>query len=133
MIRTVKAWHRGSRRRQAFTLVEVLATLALVAIILPVVMKGISLATATAGFAKQQMEAASLAETMLAELVASEALQDGTLSGDFGPEWPQYQWTAEVRDWEGATLQQMDVHVQWTARGQERSVTLTTLVYSGDQ
>ena len=62
MMSIVKAWHRECRRQAAFTLVEVLATLALIAIVLPVAMNGISLATAAAGVAKQQMEAASLAE-----------------------------------------------------------------------
>ena len=133
MISTVKAYHREPNRQRAFTLVEVLATLALVAIILPVAMEGISLATTMAGVAKQKMEAASLAETTLAELLATGAWQNGDLSGDFGPEQPQYHWIAEVRDWEGTTLRRMDVHVQWTARGRERSVTLTTLVYTGNQ
>ena len=133
MISTVKAYHREPNRQRAFTLVEVLATLALVAIILPVAMEGISLATTMAGVAKQKMEAASLAETTLAELLATGAWQNGDLSGDFGPEQPQYHWIAEVRDWEATTLRRMDVHVQWTARGQERSVTLTTLVYTGNQ
>ncbi len=129
----MKASHRRDGRRRAFTLVEVLATLALVAIILPVAMKGISLAISTAGLARQRMEAASLAETKLAELLATGAWEDGNPSGDFGSEWPDYSWTAEVREWEGITLQQVDVRVEWTARGKERSITLTTLAYAGDQ
>jgi len=133
MTNTVKVWHRGRHRQRAFTLVEVLATLALVAIILPVAMKGISLATATAGLAKQRMEAASLAETMLAELVTTGAWRNGDLSGDFSPDWPGYRWRAEIQGWEETTLRQMDVHVQWTTRGRERSVTLTTLIYTGNQ
>ena len=58
-----KASNQGFRRQRAFTLVEVLATLVLVAIILPVAMKGISLAAATAGDAKRKMEAAALVQT----------------------------------------------------------------------
>ena len=112
----------------AFTLVEVLATLVLVAIILPVAMRGISLATAAAGHARRQVEAGALAETKMAELVATDGWQDSDLSGDFGDEHPAYRWSAEVGDRDEATLRQLDVHVTWTARGAERSVTLSTLV-----
>ena len=132
MARAAHVPEQSGHRREAFTLVEVLATLALVAIILPVAMKGIAIATAMAGTAKQQMEAASLAETALAEILATEAWQEGELSGDFGTDWPQYRWTARVRDWEETTLRRVDVTVHWTRRGRERSFSLTTLVYSGD-
>lgn len=128
-----EARHQSSHRQGAFTLVEVLATLMLVAIILPVAMKGISLAAMTAGAAKQRMEAAALAETRLGELLATGEWLNGDLSGDFGPDWPDHHWTADVRDWEGTTLRQVDVRVKWTTRGKERSITLTTLVYTGNQ
>ncbi len=133
MIKTAQRSHRRRHRRRAFTLIEVLAALALVAIILPVAMKGISLATTTAGLAKQRMEAASLAERKLAELLATGEWQNGDLVGDFYPDWPDYRWSAEVRDWEGITLRQVDVRVEWTTRQKERSVTLSTVIYSGNQ
>ena len=123
-----------SRPRQAaFTLVEVLAALMLAAIILPVAMRGISLATAAAGEAKRQLEAASLAEAKLAELIATGGWQGSELSGDCGEEWPDYRWAAEVGDWEGTALRQVAVRIAWTARQRQRNVTLTTLVYSGSQ
>ena len=121
----------GFCARGGFTLVEVLAALTLAAIILPVAMRGVSLAIAAAGHARQQMEAASLAETKLAELLSTGSWQEANLSGDFGEEYPQYRWSAEVSEWEEATLSQLDLRVTWTARRTERSVTLTTLVYVG--
>ena len=115
--------------RGGFTLVEALATLVLVAIILPVAMRGISLATAAAGHARRQVEAAALAEARLAELVSTGAWQDADLAGDFGDDYPGYAWTAAVTERKEATLRQLDVRVTWVARGAERSVTLSTLVY----
>jgi len=120
-------------RTAAFTLVEVLATLTLVAIILPVAMRGVSLATAAAGQARRQVEAASLAESTLAELQATGEWQGGNLSGDCGTDWPEYQWASEVSEWEGTTVQQLTVHVTWLSRGATRRVTLTTLAYTGMQ
>jgi len=124
---------RGRRRGRAFTLVEILATLTLVAIVLPAVMAGISLALAAADQARDLSQAASLARTMTADVVASgEWQQQATLSGDFGPDWPAYRWAAQVNDWEGTNLQELAVTVLWTRRGRERTVTLTTLVYTGE-
>jgi len=120
-------------RRAGFTLVEVLAALVLLATILPVAMRGISLATAAAGESRRQMEAASLAEAELADLLATDAWQGANLSGSFAPDWPDYQWTADVSNWEGTTVQQVTVRVEWTARGTQRAVSLTTLVYTGSQ
>ena len=126
-------FRRSAARRRGFTLVEVLASLVLVAIILPVAMKGLALATGLAELARQRREAGALAETLLAESVATGEWQEGGQAGDFAPEHPQYGWTVDVQDWEGTYLRQVDVRVQWTARSQERSVTLTTLVYTGDK
>jgi len=123
----------SGKQRMAFTLVEVLAALMLVAIVLPVAMRGISLATSAAGKAKRQMEAASLAEAKLAELIATGEWQSSDLSGDFGEEWPQYSWSAEVSESDETVLRQLDIRVEWTARGHTRDVVLTTLVYSGSQ
>lgn len=120
---------RRTHQRGGFTLIEILATFVLVAIILPVAMKGISLATTMASVSKQRIEAATLAETKLAELLATKEWQNGDLSGDFGEDWPNYRWSAEVQECEEATLRQLDVRVEWEDRGMERYVQLTTLVY----
>jgi general secretion pathway protein I len=114
--------------RRAFTLVEALATLVLVAIVLPVAMRGVSLALAAAGHARRQVEAAALAEAKLNDLVVTSAWRDADLSGDFGDDHPGYTWSAEVTERDEASLRQLDVRVAWISRGAERSVTLSTLV-----
>lgn len=116
---------------RAFTIVEVLATLMLAGIVLPPAMRGIGLCLRTAGFAAQQAQAAALAQTKLDELVATGELSDAKMEGDFGDEVPGYTWTAELSDWQDDRLVQLDVTVAWVRRGQQRTVTLTTLVYNG--
>ena len=120
-----------SHSRVAFTLVEVLATLVLAAVILPVAMRGISLALTAAGESRHRMEAASLAQNKLADLIATGEWQSADLSGDFGEDRPGYRWQADVSDWDGTTLRQISVSVNWTSAGRERDVALTTLVYEG--
>lgn len=121
----------GRARRAGFTLIEVLAALLIIAIVLPTVMQGVSLCTRAATTARRRNEAGALAESMLSELVATNQWQTGQLSGTFGDDWPDYRWTAEVAPWrQAAEVQQLDLHVTWTARNAEESLTLSTLVYT---
>ena len=113
---------------RGFTLVEVLATLVLVAVILPVAMRGVSLCLAVVGDARHKVEAATLAEAKLAELVATDGWQDADLSGDFGDDWPDYAWSADVTERDETAVRQLDLRVAWHARGADRSINLTTLV-----
>jgi type II secretory pathway pseudopilin PulG len=113
---------------EAFTLVEVLATLVLVALILPVALRGISLCLATAGHARNQLEAVALAEAKLAELVSTNGWRDADLEGDFGDDRGPYAWAADVNDRDENGVRELTVIVTWSARNRERSVALTTLV-----
>lgn len=120
------------KNRRGFTLLEVLATLVLMGIILYPVMHGISLATAAAGEAKHKVEAASLAQSKLAELMADfQTLnQTGAGSGSF-PDYPGYNWTSSIEQ-RDTNLSQISVRVTWFARGQERHVDLASMIYTSD-
>jgi general secretion pathway protein I len=115
---------------RGFTLVEILATFVLIAIILPVAMEGISLSTRMASESKRKIEAAALAEKKLTELIVTEDWMNGDDIGDFEDEYPDFTWRYEVSDWEKEDLiRQIDLHVEWTASNKTHSVTVTTLVY----
>jgi general secretion pathway protein I len=119
------------KSRAGFTLIELLATFVLIAIIIPVAMRGISLSTRIASHSKKQIEAISLAETKLTEFLITEDWQNGDQSGDFGEEWPEYRWNLVIEDWEEEeTSQQLALSVEWSESGLGRSVTLTTIVYT---
>ena len=125
-------WDR--RRSGGFTLIEVLATMVLMAIVLPVAMKAVSLATMTAGASRHRTEASALAEAKLSELIATSPWQaSGTLAGNFGDDWPEYRWQAEVQQWVDSSMEELDVHVLWTSRGSEEFITVSTLVSYGTQ
>jgi prepilin-type N-terminal cleavage/methylation domain-containing protein len=122
--------HNFARRHSAaagFTLVEVLATLVLLGIVVPVAMRGVSVGLAAASTARRTAEAASLANAKLNELVIDGTWQTSGSSGDF-PEAPDYHWTCEnvARDY---STYEVILTVTWHQRGHERHLRLATLVY----
>lgn len=120
------------RCARAFTLVEVLIALLLIGIVLPAIMKAVSVATLAAGEARHKLQATSLAQTKLAEIVADAAdqVQAGALSGDFGEEYPAYRWEASSQN-VGTNLSEVLVRVMWMSRGSERSVFLESFAFTG--
>lgn len=118
-------------RHRGVTLAEVLATVAIMAVVIPVAMQGISVATGLAGLTRQRAEATALAQSKLNELVVLGEWQTANLSGDFGDAWPDYRWKADVSNWEEADMEQLDVVVSWTSRRGPRQIVLSTLVYTG--
>jgi len=126
--------HRIIRLRRGFTLVEVLAAMMLIAIALPAIIKGISLATSVSTTARRRTEAVGLAESKLKEIVTAVEWQGGQMAGDFAPDWPDYHWQATVSNWPldqtGLGIQEIDMQVTWPARGgQTDSCKLSTLTY----
>lgn len=116
----------------SFTIVEVLATLVLAGIVLPVAVDGVLVSMAASVRARQQAEAAQLAQTRMAEILAAGDIEESEMEGDFGEEWPAYRWMSVLDNWpEDDRLNQLSVGVFWTRRGREYHVLLTTLVYTG--
>jgi general secretion pathway protein I len=115
-------------RRSGFTLIEVLATLLLVGIVLPVTMRGVSIALAAASSARHTAEATSLAETKLSELTTDTLSATTNATGDFGQDYPGYTWASQrvSRDY---GLTEVVLRVSWLERGREKSLTLSTLLY----
>jgi prepilin-type N-terminal cleavage/methylation domain-containing protein len=123
------------RHRRGFTLIEALAALLLVAIVLPVVMRGISTASRAASTARRNTEAASLAQSKLDELIATEQWRAGYLAGQFdindGDRAGDYTWSAETLQWSEPFTRRLAVSVAWISVGVEQRVTITTVVYEG--
>jgi len=130
-MRPQRTSHQARPPHGGFTIVELLATLMLVGIVLPVVVHGIVLCLDTAANASRQAEAAALAQSKLAELVATGQWYNAEFEGDFGEERPGYRWSAEVLEWDDSRLSELTVLVTWTRREREHDVAMSTLVYTG--
>ncbi len=112
-----------------FTFIELLATVVLIAIIMPVAMNSIGLCTRLGGLSRRQIEAASLAKMKMTDLLVTGDWESGGQHGNFGDDWPGYEWKASVTNWTDATVRQLDLTVLWESIGRQREVTLSTLVY----
>jgi Tfp pilus assembly protein PilV len=132
---------------RGFTLIEALAALVFIGIVMPVVLQAITLSLAMGSHTARQAEAVLLAQSKLAELIATSAWQDqgSQLSGDFGTvaatargsttlidTTSNYRWEAMAQDWLDPCLKELVVRVSWQSRSYEREVILTTLVYSAE-
>jgi prepilin-type N-terminal cleavage/methylation domain-containing protein len=121
--------HTSRSRPGGFTFIEMLATVVLIAIIMPVAMHSIGLCTRLAGQSRREVEAASLAKTKLTDLTVTGDWQNGNQRGDFGTDWPGYEWVATVTNWTDTSVRQLDLTVSWQSAGRRCEVTLSTLMH----
>lgn len=130
------AGSRPSNRRQGFTLVEMLATILIIALVLPCAMRGIALVTRMASLSNRKIMAVTFAEAKISELIASGEWERGGLSrGDFGSDYPDYVWDIDVKNWDVSPMSELRVSVYWDGGRyvEDACVTLTTLMYSKDE
>jgi prepilin-type N-terminal cleavage/methylation domain-containing protein len=114
------------KKSRGFTLIEVLATILLISIVLPVVMRGINVALSVADTAHHTSEAASLGEEKLNEMLTDGSITT-TTSGDFGADYPAYTWTLQTnqRDY---GMEEVVMTIVWTASGGQRTLNLSTMI-----
>jgi prepilin-type N-terminal cleavage/methylation domain-containing protein len=115
-----------------FTLMEILAALLLIGLILPVAMKGVSLASMLASDSVRKYEALDLAQTRLAEILLQKDWQSSSGSGTFEDEYDQYHWMMEVSDGSVAGLKQIDLVVYWQQRNRQKNIMLSTFIYANE-
>ena len=124
------------RRCKGFTLVEMLATLLIIALVLPSAMRGIALVTRIASLSNRKIVASTFAESKISELIASGEWARGGLSrGNFGDDYPEYVWDIDVKNWTESPMSELRVSVFWDGGtyNEGKCVTLTTLVYDKEE
>lgn len=119
---------RHEAPRAAFTFVEVLASLAFMAILLPAVVGALTLANRASLVAERTAIAAELGENRLSEMLIADAWTSAETRGDFGEDRPGYRWELRQSDWTEDTMTELQMDVFFTVQGREHSVRLTTLV-----
>ncbi len=117
----------ANRKSAGFTLVEALAALAFLAIVIPVAVEGLSVASRAAQVAIRKSEAVRVADRMLAELLVTGQWKRS--SGGSVREGDQdYRWKVESQAWEKDTLKLVTLQVTYAVRNQDCDIRVSTLL-----
>lgn len=123
---------RTDRARAAFTLAEVLAALLFMAIVIPVALNGLRIASLAAQVGERKTVAARVAERVLNEQALPSIGSSGNnnTSGSITEGPYEYRWTIESAPWTEGTLQLKTVKVTYQVQGRDYEVTVSTLADS---
>ncbi len=126
--------HGSNYFPSGFTFAELLAAMLFVAIVVPVVVQGMTLANRSGIIAERKRIAGELADSLLTEWVVTEEWREGQRYGDFGESWPDYRWVLMDNEWEeDSAMRVLSVEVFYRAQGKDYSVVLTTLVQEEEE
>lgn len=114
--------------RAGFTLAEVLAALAFMAIVIPVAVQGIAVASRAGQVAARKADAARIGDRVLNELEVTGQLLSGVQSGVIEEGTREFRWSMQTQSWLEGNLNQVTVSVAFEVQGQTYDVQLATLI-----
>ncbi len=121
----------NNRCRYAFTLIEVLAALLLLAIVIPVALEALHTASLAGDVAARKGEAARVADMVLNQSLISTNWNMGTQTGTLNDGGRQFEWTLDSQSWPtDSAMQLLTAQVQFSVLGRNYSVQLSTLAKS---
>jgi type II secretory pathway pseudopilin PulG len=112
----------------AFTLVELLAAMAFMAIVIPVALEGLRIANRAGQVGQRKAIAARMADRMLNEYVVTSANRSGVQRGTVEEGALEYDWSIKVENWREDNMRIVTCEVFYPVQGQEYSVRSSTLV-----
>lgn len=124
----MKCRHPRVRGCAGFTLAEVLAALVFMAIVIPVAVEGVRIASLAGQWGMRRAAAARVAERVLNELVVTGEWRRGVQSGQAVEGWQVFEWESRLDSWWEGNLRVLTVRVRFPVQDQESDVVLSTLV-----
>ena len=106
-----------SPSQAGFSLVEVILAVLILGIALVGLTEGMTSALTSSKASETQTAAAMLAAGQMETLRAAGSYTDGETEGDFGDEFPQYQWTQTIADTDISGLHDVDVVIEDSRTG----------------
>lgn len=116
-----------SPRIKGFTLAEVLAALLFMAIVIPVAMQGMSVASRAGILGQRKAAAIRVAERVIAEQLLTGTLSATTSSGSIEEDDVTYPWTMTSETWPEDTMTEITVKVSFDLQGRTYDVSASTL------
>ena len=127
---TFKTNHRPPPADRAFTLAEVLAAMVFMAIVIPVAVQGLRVASLAGEVAQRKMVAARIGDKVLNELKVTGQLHTAIQHGVVQERGLSYNWTVRSQNWTEDTLNPMSlatIQVTFPAQDKQYEVDLSTL------
>jgi type II secretory pathway pseudopilin PulG len=122
------ATDKKKRRTCAFTLVELLAALMFMAIVIPVAVDALRVASLSGEFAARKAEAARVADEVLNESIVT-TNWSSAVNGTVIDNGHEFRYTVNSQTWPlDSTMQLLTAEVTFSAGGRPCSVRLNTLV-----
>ena len=113
--------------RRGFTMAEVLAALLLMAIIVPVALQGVQIASRAGTLGQRKAAAMRVAERVLNELIATDGLTQSTGSGTVAEGDQSYAWTMQTETWPEDAMNLVTVRVVFNVQGNDYNVSLSSI------
>jgi prepilin-type N-terminal cleavage/methylation domain-containing protein len=114
--------------RAGFTLAEVLAALAFMAIVIPVAVQGVAVASRAGQVAARKADAARIGDRVLNELEVTGQLLSGVQTGVIREGTREFRWSMQTQSWLEGNLNQVTVSVAFEVQGQAYDLRLATLI-----
>jgi type II secretory pathway pseudopilin PulG len=131
---TASTKHSRGRTGAGFTLAEVLAALVFMAILIPVALQGLSLASRAGEVAARKSEAGLVADKVLNESIITTNWNNAVQNGTVRQGSREFRWSLRNDAWNqdpGQTaMRLLTVEVKFSAQGKDYSVRLSTLADS---
>jgi type II secretory pathway pseudopilin PulG len=118
---------RRHRRTSGFTLAEVLAALVFMAIVIPVAVECLHVATQAGEVAQRKSEAARVAERILNESIVTTNWNQSAQNGTVNDGTRQFDWALQNEPWNQDPIRLLTVQVKYQVQGRDYSVQLSTL------
>jgi len=119
------------RVRRAFTLAEVLAAMMFMAIVIPVAVQGLHVASLAGEVSQRKIVAARIGNKVLNELKVTGQLQSTSQSGVVSDNGLKYKWSVHNENWTEDMTSPMTLvtlTVSYSAQGKNYDVHLSTLL-----
>ena len=120
-------------RLRAFTLVEVLAALAFMAIVIPVAVDGLRVASLAGQVGERKATASRIAERILNELLVTGQYRSATQKGVVQEDAREYRWSMRSESWPLGAMRLVTVEVIYPVQGRDYDVRLSTLADNSTQ
>jgi len=123
-----RSW-RAARRCAGFTLAEVLAALVFMAIVIPVALQGLRIASRAGSVAERKAVAARLADSKLSDLIATGQWESAAQRGTIVEGPLNYNWQLYSEPWaQDGAMRLVSVQVTVPVEGREYDAMVSTLV-----